>query len=219
MANQKKTTRNLSGPSKDRFFERFYSDVPELDQKAAEDLTNRSKAVFTSVRVRNSEWPVARDLRRATGRAPIKSDAENPTEKPAPQPAKIAPPAPKPAKSDKTANVPSKTPAAEPPQPPTAPPAKAKTAKPATPPSPDAAGSSFDPFVFGLVPIFKREGADGLRDKLATIAETENLRAMAKNQQIILPREIRRGEVEAQTVRDAILAAVEQRVTDRKAQL
>lgn len=188
MATVKKTTRKLSGPSKDRFFDRFYAADGDLDPTTAERLSKRSKDVFTSVRVRKCEWPLSRDLRRAQ-------------EQPAPTPASRKPATPKPPKAA--------TPKT------TAPPAAA------TPPTSDkpATQAAFDPFVFGLVPIFKREGADGLRAKLDTISETENLRSMAKNQQIVLPREIRRGEVDAQSVRDAILQAVEQRVTDRKAQL
>lgn len=53
------------------------------------------------------------------------------------------------------------------------------------------AQSAFDPFIFGLVPTFKREGAEG----------------------------IRREEVKIDNRRKAVLAAVEQSDSDRKAQL
>jgi hypothetical protein len=52
MATQKKTTRKLSGPSKDHFFDRFFGDDKGLDEESAQRLSQRSKAVFTSVRVR-----------------------------------------------------------------------------------------------------------------------------------------------------------------------
>ncbi len=87
------------------------------------------------------------------------------------------------------------------------------------PPTTDDQIPSFDSFQFGLVPVYKREGAEGLARKLAELDSVENLRAMAKDQQIVLPREVRRGEVTAEEVRKAIVAAVEQRVSDRRAQL
>jgi len=83
-------------------------------------------------------------------------------------------------------------------------------------PAPDGV---FDPFVFGLVPVFKREGAEGLSARLNGIGDIESLRAMAKAQQIVLPREVRRGATSLEAVRSAILAAVDQRVSDRKAQI
>lgn len=81
------------------------------------------------------------------------------------------------------------------------------------------AEEGFDAYQFGLVPVFKREGSEGLTRRLAGIEDVEALRTMAKSQQIVLPKEIRRGEVTAEDVRKAILEAVEQRVSDRKVQL
>ncbi len=73
--------------------------------------------------------------------------------------------------------------------------------------------------MFGLVPVFKREGAEGLRARLDDIVSVDDLRAMAKARQIILPKDIRRGEVAIDTVRQAVFIAVEQRVSDRKVQM
>lgn len=50
---------------------------------------------------------------------------------------------------------------------------------------------AFDPFVFYLVSVFKRKGAEGLRAKLDEIIVVSDLRAMAKAQHILLPKEIR----------------------------
>lgn len=80
------------------------------------------------------------------------------------------------------------------------------------PPSPD-----FDPYAFGLVPVYQREGGEALRNKLATIRNVDHLRRMARAQQIGLPASMRRGEVAADSVRDAIIKAVEKRIADRRA--
>ncbi|MEQ8825298.1 MAG: hypothetical protein RIC14_13090 [Filomicrobium sp.] len=151
-----------------------------------------AKRIVTSLRVRNDAYPVSRALqKRGVGRS-------KPTTDTAPAPKSVAA---------------ETRPATPPPKPAPTPPSPA-------PAAPEAVeGEGFDAFQFGLVPIFKREGAEGLRAKLDGIPSVDNLREMAKAQQIILPREIRRGEVDVQTVRTAILDAVEQRVTDRKAQL
>ena len=49
------------------------------------------------------------------------------------------------------------------------------------------AQSAFDPFIFDLVPTFKREGAEGIQAKLKEVAMIDNLHSMAKAQKIILP--------------------------------
>lgn len=186
MTTPKKTTRKLSGPAKDRFFDRFFGDDPELDEETAKKLSQRSKAVFASVRVRKTEWPLHREIRRRViaKTTSVEKAAE-------PQPSKPAPAA--------------------------APAPKAPDPKPQAAAAPTEPG--FDPFAFGLVPVFKREGTEGLSAKLDEVSSVENLRAMAKAQQIVLPKDIRRGEAKIEAVRLAILAAVEQRVSDRKAQM
>ena len=162
-----------------------------FDNVSAEE----AKRIVTSLRVRNEAYPVSRALQKlrsakpVAAAKPLAASAENRTPPPA------APAAP----------------AASAPPPPT-------SAPPATDSAPQV-GEGFDAFQFGLVPVFKREGAEGLRAKLDGVESSDHLREMAKAQQIVLPREIRRGDVDAEAVRAAILEAVEQRVTDRKAQM
>lgn len=156
-----------------------------------------AKAAVTSLQVRKELWPVSRDLRPKkpkTAAPPAASKTGRQAAPAKPQPA------PEPTKA--------KAPRAQGPQ-------KETQAQTAGAP----AAGSFDPFVFGLVPVFKREGVDGLATRLGEIDDVENLRAMAKAQQIVLPRDVRRGDAPIEAVRTAVLAAVEQRVTDRKAQL
>lgn len=159
-----------------------------------------AKAAVTSLQVRKEFWPVSKDLRPKkpkTAAAPTGSQStKTATESP--------PTAPEPAPGPTSAKA---TPATASPAPP-----------PPQPPGTTAA-DAFDPFVFGLVPVFKREGASGLAARLKEIDDVENLRAMAKAQQIVLPRDVRRGDVTIEAVRSSVLTAVEQRVTDRKAQL
>lgn len=88
---------------------------------------------------------------------------------------------------------------------------------PPTPRQPSAPPAPFDPYVFGLVPVFQREGRDGLLAKLAAIAGVDDLRQMAKTQQIVLPSELRSGETDPATLRAAIADAVAKRIADRRA--
>lgn len=154
-----------------------------------------AKKAVTSLQVRKEFWPVSKDLSKKQN-----GDATTKTRKAEPR---VAEP-----------STLAKTKSSSPP---------ANTAPPETKPLPEtatpAAEGTFDPFVFGLVPVFKREGAEGLTARLNEIEDVENMRAMAKAQQIVLPREVRRGEASIETVRAAVLTAVEQRVSDRKAQL
>ena len=108
------------------------------------------------------------------------------------------------------------------PQPPRVP-----SAQPDVPPTPPAVAgppiapteqlSSFDPYVFGLIPVYQREGRDGLLGRLASVTRVEDLRAMAKTQQVVLPAEFRSGDVAAPSVRAAIADAVAKRIADRRA--
>ncbi len=83
--------------------------------------------------------------------------------------------------------------------------------------APPAEPAAFDPYSIGLVPTYQRQGPDGLRAKLAGIADVGDLRKMARAQQIVLPIELRAGEADADAVRDGIVAAVEKRIADRRA--
>ena len=74
-----------------------------------------------------------------------------------------------------------------------------------------------DPYAIGLVPTFEREGANGLMRKLAAIASPDELRRMARAQHVALPPDLRRPEAEPDAIRAAIVAAVEKRITNRRA--
>ncbi|MFZ4809404.1 MAG: hypothetical protein ACOYLQ_19285 [Hyphomicrobiaceae bacterium] len=94
------------------------------------------------------------------------------------------------------------------------------TPQPAPPPAePPAAApaAAFDPFVFGLVPVYQREGRDGLTARLAAIAAPADLKAMAKAQNVALEARLRNEDVSAEDLRTAIVAAVEKRIADRRA--
>ena len=84
-------------------------------------------------------------------------------------------------------------------------------------PAANEPAQAFDPYAFGLVPVFQREGRDGLLARLAEVDRIEDLRAMAKTQQIVLPSEFRSGDVSAVAVRQAIAEAVAKRIADRRA--
>lgn len=196
-------TKKLSGPAKDRFFKRFFTEAGGLDDATAERLTDQSSRVFSSVQVRKSaarllvdsaQTEIDKSNATATGPAPRKARKQEPAAPDAALGSLQAPP----------------------------PPTEAKTPVPASPladpvPQPASDTSTPDPFAFGLIPVFKREGAEGLAAKLATIATAEHLRAMAKAQQIVLARELRTGDIDVTTLRIAILEAVEKRIADRRA--
>lgn len=195
-------TKKLSGPAKDRFFKRFFTEAGGLDEPTADRLTECSKQVFSSVRVRknadslNSDIPAASS--HTTADAGPTADAISSKAKP-----------------EEVGSYVPETPSPEP--------VAAKPSKPEvslaeqlqTPPP--ETGKEADPFIFGLVPVYKREGAEGLLVKLAEIRSVAHLRAMAKAQQIVLARELRTGDIDVVTLRAAILEAVEKRVADRRA--
>lgn len=101
----------------------------------------------------------------------------------------------------------------------------AKPAQSPAPPAPATPSSSeqpetsapFDPYAIGLVPIFQREGADGLMKRLAEVASPDHLRKMARAQQVALPSELRKEGADAAAIRDAIVKAVAKRIADRRA--
>ncbi len=79
------------------------------------------------------------------------------------------------------------------------------------------ASYAFDAYAIGLVPVFQREGRDGLLAKLATVGKLEHLRQMSKAQQVILPQALRTGNAPLDEVRNAIADAVAKRIADRRA--
>lgn len=179
----KETTVKLSGVAKDRFIERLFAAESALDPAVRNELIERTKAVFTSVRVRKAA------LKRVPATVAV------PTVEPASS-------APIEAATTKAASTQSPPPTAlldQPPQP---------------EPSPE---TPFDPYAIGLVPIFQREGRDGLIAKLGSVASLDHLRQMAKAQQIVLPQALRTGDPTPAALRDAIADAVAKRIADRKA--
>ena len=116
---------------------------------------------------------------------------------------------------------------------PTAPPAAPKATEPQadaeptpvaptpspTPPPPAQTDSDlpFDPYAIGLVPVYQREGPEGLGAKLAAIPSLNNLRKMARMQQVALPAELRGDDADIEAVRAAIISAVAKRIANRRA--
>ncbi|MGE0626503.1 MAG: hypothetical protein AB7O43_01665 [Hyphomicrobiaceae bacterium] len=172
----KRTTRKLSGHTKDRFLERFFAAEDGLAKELAERLAARSKATFTSVRIRRGALSQPGRLR---SRMKVK-------------PAGDATGVREPDASDHAAQT-------------SAPDVKPETRAP------------FDPYSIGLVPVFQREGRDGLIGRLTAVSTAGHLRQLAKAQQIVLPQDMRSGDVDLSELRAAIADAVARRIADRRA--
>jgi len=192
----KEHTVKLSGHAKDRFLERFFAEEAGLDPEARDRLVRRSKSVMTSLRVRKA---VLSGLRRVASTArPV-----SPQEASAPQAEVVSAPVDLPSP---VAPEPNSSPVVREPSP-------AEIPQPAAAPAP----KPFDAYAVKLVPVFQREGREGLLDKLATVSEVDQLRQIAKAQQIVLPQPLRSGDTDAEIVRRAIVDAVEKRIADRRA--
>lgn len=184
----RRTTKKLSGPSLERFLRRFFKGQPGVDAAQADRLAASAKRTFSMVRVRA-----------ASGGSAAGEDVRAPATEDAGQRGASS-------VSDKFARVAS---------------ALSESRQTASPR--DASGTPapepkpFDPYAFGLVPTFQRQGADGLLRMLATVDDVGDLRKLARAQQIVLPLELRSGEADADDVRRGILAAVEKRIADRRA--
>ena len=196
------TTKKLSGPTLERFFKRFYAAQDGVDGDTATSLAAVSAKTFTSVRIRQAYW---RDWQTRNARV---TSSRTVTAKTAPQPAKP--------------QTMAMSGSAAPPQ--SAPPKSAKAGRPGADGLPRSKGRSgvddaatLDPYVIGLVPTFQREGAEGLRDRLAQISSLEHLRRIARSQQVALPSELKTDDADLDHVRDAMVAAVAKRVADRRA--
>jgi len=183
------TTKKLSGPAKDKFFERLYAIEPGVDEATAARLTRRSAETFSSVHVRPKAYA---DVRKAAPRklaAGLPGGDARAKETPEATPTPGLPPEPAPARAS-TAPL---TPAAK------------------------VAGPKFDPYAFGLVPVFQKEGREALLARLGEIADADHLRQLARAQQVSLPQPLRTGEVALDVLRAAIVDAVAKRVADRRA--
>lgn len=122
-----------------------------------------------------------------------------------------------PAATTELASTAAKRPAASAAPQPIAPQPATSTTKPSTIPPAPRPDATFDPYAIGLVPTYQREGAEGLNAKLAAITSLDNLRKMARSQQVALPTELRGTDADIDAVRDAIVAAVGKRIANRRA--
>lgn len=195
----KRTTRMLSGPRLARFFERFFQRQPGLDPEQAKRLAKISARTVSAAEVRV-----------------VALQALKPSHLHAKSHHEAAPP-----QQNSTATSSAPEPAGNMPSPASAAAPTAKTTASTTATGDAAKGSAtppaFDPYVFGLVPVYQRQGPDGLLARLGEIGHVENLRKMARAQQIVLPLELRSGEADVKAVRAGIVAAVGKRIADRRA--
>ena len=76
-------------------------------------------------------------------------------------------------------------------------------------PSPEA----FNPYIFSAMVLLAKKGPDALLQRLAEIKSVAHLRAFAEAQHLSLEPALKRGE----DIRQAIVAATERRLADRKA--
>jgi len=211
----KRTTNRLAGPALRRFFEQFLENDGELERSAATRVAHRLTQAIPAALVRcdtaGKLWTLHRMRRvrpcatsapqatpiRATPTSGAQAQGLAPTDGAAGDTAA--------ATAGPTAQT---TPGAQ---------AAAQPLPSQPPQAPPESAAGFDPYAFGLVPTFQREGATGLATKLNAITTVDDLRKMARAQQIALPADIRRGNVDAQAVRAAIVAAVAKRIADRRA--
>lgn len=77
--------------------------------------------------------------------------------------------------------------------------------------------SQFDPNAFSLMKVYRTSGEKGLRERLREIEESRHLQALAKAQQISLPRRLRSGSVDATGLKEAIVKGVIRRHDDWQA--
>lgn len=75
----------------------------------------------------------------------------------------------------------------------------------------------FDPNAFSLMKVYRTSGERGLRERLRAIEESRHLQALAKAQQISLPKRLRRGSVDASGLKEAIVKGVISRHNDWQA--
>jgi type IV secretory pathway VirB10-like protein len=210
----KRHTRKLSGPGLDRFFQRFFRRQPGLAPEEADRLAKISSRTFASARIRTvalqalmSAPRKAKPARRADQTVLRDGPREAPptTAEPATEPVAAATPSPTPQPPPTPRPTPQRV---DRPSLPSTPPTRVPVAAPAT---------AFDPYIFGLVPVYQRQGPDGLLERLGEIKRVDHLRKMARAQQIVLPADLRSGDVPAETIRTGIVAAVGKRIADRRA--
>jgi hypothetical protein len=75
----------------------------------------------------------------------------------------------------------------------------------------------FNPNAFSLMKVYRTLGERGLRERLRGIEESQHLQALAKAQQIGLPRALRGADADASGLKDAIVKGVISRHDDWQA--
>ncbi|HVJ78969.1 MAG TPA: hypothetical protein VM620_14140, partial [Hyphomicrobium sp.] len=76
-----------------------------------------------------------------------------------------------------------------------------------------AQAEPFNPYRFSALVVLAKQGRSGLLKRLQEIKSAENLRAFAEAQHVPVDAKVKRLD----DIRKAIVAAVEQRLADRKA--
>jgi hypothetical protein len=76
---------------------------------------------------------------------------------------------------------------------------------------------SFNPYASSLMKVYRTLGERGLRERLRGIEERRHLQALAKAQQISLPRGLRGDDADASGLKDAIVKGVIARHDDWQA--
>jgi hypothetical protein len=77
--------------------------------------------------------------------------------------------------------------------------------------------TQFDPNAFSLMKVYRTSGERGLRERLRQIAESRDLQALAKAQQISLPRSLRSATADSSGLKEAIVKGVISRHEDWQA--
>jgi hypothetical protein len=85
--------------------------------------------------------------------------------------------------------------------------------KPAVATTPKAQAEPFNPYRFSALVVLAKQGRGGLLKRLQEIKSAENLRAFAEAQHVPVDAKVKKMD----DIRKAIIAAVEQRLADRKA--
>lgn len=193
----KRSTERLAGADLKAFLSRVFHGDTAVDRPTADRLADATTALMKSARIKRA----ARQRWLAETQASARERARTPAVEPA-----IAPEARRDDAPSNEAEAASHTRQTA-----------ASDAAAAAGPDADSAEKAFDPYAFGLVPTYQREGSEGLAARLADVGRVDHLRLMARSQQIALPADIRRGEVTPDVVRTAIIKAVEKRISDRRA--
>lgn len=183
-----KATKQLGGAAKDKYFRELFAAAPGLAPVMARRLAELTRAEVSQVRIRQPLLDRARHFG-AEATAGLAGGSDASAKVPVAQPA-----APRPA-AGVAAEAPSRTNAGE------------------TTAGETLAAEAFDPFAFTAVVVLKRQGADVLKQRLAEIDEPAHLRLLADKQHLGVPADAK----DAASLREAILAAAQARIDDRRA--